>query len=126
VKPDLSLKVDEAKAKLTEAEAEVKETAESKKALEEEVQAAQKAFNEAQAERLRVSKAIGGEEAALERLRGKLHETLQKARVEEVDLPIEGSDGGDRAGGRTRSRRWIADEQRRRRGDRAVGIAAIE
>jgi structural maintenance of chromosome 1 len=107
---DLSLKVDEAKAKLAEAEAGVKETAETEKALEEEVQAAQKAFNEAQAERLRVSKAIGGEEAALERLRGKLHETLQKARVEEVDLPIEGSDGGDRAGGRTRSRRQITDE----------------
>jgi structural maintenance of chromosome 1 len=107
---DLSIKVDEAKANLAEAEAGVKETAESEKVLEEEVEAAQKAFNEAQAERLRVSKAISGEEAALERLRGKLHETLQKARVEEVDLPMVGSDGGDRAGGRTRSRRQITNE----------------
>lgn len=107
---ELAQKADEAKAKLAEAEAGVKQSNESEKALEEEVQSAQKAFNEAQAERLRVNKAISGEEAALERLRGKLHEALQKARVEEVDLPMIGADGTVRAVGRTRSRRQITDD----------------
>jgi hypothetical protein len=49
VKP-ISIKVDEGKS----AEA-VKETAESEKALKKKREASQKAFNEAQAERLRVS-----------------------------------------------------------------------
>ena len=59
--------------------------------IEEEVRAAQKKFADTQAERGRVSKAVTSEEAALERIRGKLHETLQKSRVEEVDLPMVGS-----------------------------------
>jgi len=52
------------------------------------VNEAQKQFSEAQADKLKLSKTINSEESALEKLSGKLHETLQKARVEEVDLPI--------------------------------------
>jgi hypothetical protein len=52
---------------------------------------------------------VTAEEAALERLRGKLHETLQKARVEEVDMPmIEDSAGSPSR--RTRSGRQLAGE----------------
>jgi structural maintenance of chromosome 1 len=64
-------KVADAKARLADAEALVNN-----------------ALGEAQAELIRVSKAITSEETAIERLRSKLHETLQKARVEEVDLPL--------------------------------------
>ena len=84
--------VADAKAKLADAESVVKEASDKEKELEEDVQAAQTAFNEAEAERVRVSKAINAAESAIERLRSKLHETLQKARVEEVDLPMETSE----------------------------------
>ncbi len=80
----LIAQVAEAKAQLAEAEAVVNEAGEKEKELDAKVQAAQKVFSEAQAERLRLNKGVSTEEAALERLRGKLHETLQKARVEEV------------------------------------------
>ena len=79
--------VDEAKEKLNEAARLVKEAATKEKELDEQVQRAQQEFSEAQSRRNDTSKAIASEESALERLRGKLHETLQKSRVEEVDLP---------------------------------------
>ena len=86
---ELLEQVADAKAKLADAESAVKEASDKEKELEEIVRAAQSAFNEVQSERVRVSKAITAEETAIERLRSKLHETLQKARVEEVDLPME-------------------------------------
>jgi structural maintenance of chromosome 1 len=100
--------VEEAKAKLAEAEDLVKEAAEKEKAFDEEVISAQAAYSEAQAERTKVSKAITSEEHALERLRGKLHETLQKARVEEVELPLIRKSPG---GGRTRSTQRNQNEE---------------
>ncbi len=99
--------VAEAKAKLADAEKVVKEAAEKEKTLDAKVQLAQKVFSEAQAERLRLNKGVGAEEAALERLRGKLHETLQKARVEEVELPLVGAEPAVGAV-RTRSKRKAA------------------
>ena len=107
-KADLEKKIEEAKEKLSEAEAKVTEASENEKSFEEKVQASQKAFNDAQAERARVNKAVSAEETALERLRGKLHETLQKARVEEVHLPMIGE---ETTVGRTRSRRQVADDE---------------
>jgi structural maintenance of chromosome 1 len=100
--------VDEAAAKLAEAEELVNEAAEKEKMFDEDVQAAQTAYAEAQGERTKVTKAVASEEHTLERLRGKLHETLQKARVEEVELPLVRS---KRSGGRTRSNRQSEDEE---------------
>ena len=76
------------KAKLANAEDDVKEVQEKEKEQDGLVREAQKEHSEAQAEQLRIQKAINTETGALERFRGKLHETLQKARVDEVDLPL--------------------------------------
>jgi structural maintenance of chromosome 1 len=84
----LQAEVEEAKTKLEEAAAEVEEASTVEKQREDASREAQKDFTETQAERARVSKAVNAEEAALEKLRGQLHETLQKARVEEVELPL--------------------------------------
>lgn len=93
------------KEKLAEAEAEVAKATEEEKSFEAQVEAAQNEFNEVQAVRAETSKAVSNAEAALERLRGKLHETLQKARVEEVELPMIGAIDGVIGSRRTRSRR---------------------
>jgi structural maintenance of chromosome 1 len=98
-------KVSVAKAKLAGAEVSVAEATEKEKEFDLKVQAAQKAFNEVQSERNLVNKAASAEEASLERLRGKLHETLQKARVEEVELPLIGTGGVKLSARRTRARR---------------------
>lgn len=110
---DLLEKVAEAKAKLADAESTLKQASGNEKTHEDEVRVAQKAFSEAQEERLKVSKAINSEESLLERLRGKLHETLQKARVEEVDLPIihgSGEEDPTRRSTRSQPRSQQADD----------------
>ncbi|EEC50622.1 predicted protein, partial [Phaeodactylum tricornutum CCAP 1055/1] len=94
---ELRKKVDEAKANLAEAEIKVEEAIDNEKKFEEQVQDAQSALTEAQNERIRIDKAIGSEETALERLRAKLHDTLQKAHVEEVLLPRVGDDNASQA-----------------------------
>mmetsp|Transcript_32041 Transcript_32041/g.78010 ORF Transcript_32041/g.78010 Transcript_32041/m.78010 type:complete len:1375 (-) Transcript_32041:665-4789(-) len=73
---------------LDEAEEAMAAASEKETELENEVKEAQAGYKEAQKDRTRVSKAISTEESKLEQLRGKLHETLQKARVEEVHLPL--------------------------------------
>lgn len=93
----LQEQIAEAKEKLSQAEEAVKEATEEEKAVEEDVVAVQAEFGESQAERNRLSKKISATEAELERLRGKLHETLQKARVEEVELPMVGETRGRRS-----------------------------
>ena len=98
----LKKELEEVKKALAEADEALKDSKEKVKEAESAVRAAQEAFNEAQAERVRLSKAAASEDTAIERLRGKLHETLQKARVEEVDLPMVG-DSPQR--GRTRAQR---------------------
>jgi structural maintenance of chromosome 1 len=79
-----------AKEKLKAAQHAVENAAAKEAQLEDSAKILHKQFKSAQAERTRVSKAVSAEEAAFEQLRGKLHETLQKARVEEVDLPVLG------------------------------------
>lgn len=103
---ELQVKVDEAKEKLVEAEASLKEATDKEKEVDDEVQTAQAAFKEAQNSYAQLKKQMSTEESSLERLRGKLHETLQKARVEKVELPMVGLDGEPAAlSGRKRSRR---------------------
>lgn len=84
----LEEQVDEAKAELADAEEKVKESTEAEKSCEEEVEAAQAEYAESQSERNKANKAVNSGAAALERLRATLHETLQRARVEEVELPM--------------------------------------
>ena len=105
---NLEKEIEQAKEKLEEAELEVEKASAEEKELESKVKELQKDFKEFQADRARISKAVTSEEAALERLRGKLHETLQKARVEEVHLPMIGDNEG--AGRRTRSGQRIGND----------------
>jgi len=93
------------KNQLADADELVKMTGEKEAQHEEELKSLQKDFKDSQVERSRVSKAVTAEESALEQLRGKLHETLQKARVEKVELPLV----GDRRNRRTRSGRAIGE-----------------
>ena len=104
---ELQREVKQAKKNLEEADATVEQASEKEKELEEEAKSLQGEFKETQNERAKVSKAVTSEEAALERLRAKLHETLQKARVEEVELPmIDSEESGAR---KTRSGRTIGE-----------------
>lgn len=78
------------RAELQESEIALEEAKSHEKQCVEKVKEAQNAFKTAQSECAAVEKQISSGEATLERLRGKLHETLQKARVEKVDLPMVG------------------------------------
>ena len=95
-----------AKSQLADADELVKMAGEKEAEHEEELKSLQKDFKESQSKRSSVSKAVTSEENALEQLRGKLHETLQKARVEKVELPLMGDRGSRRL---TRSGRAIGD-----------------
>ena len=99
---DLKKQLEEITKALAEADETLKESKETVKKAEAAVRVAQEAFKEAEAERVKLSKASSAEDTAIERLRGKLHETLQKARVEEVELPLV-SDSPQQ--GRTRAQR---------------------
>jgi structural maintenance of chromosome 1 len=98
--------IKQAKSQLADADELVKMAGEKEAEREEEVKSLQKDFKESQSKRSSVSKAVTSEENALEQLRGKLHETLQKARVEKVELPLVGDRGSRRL---TRSGRPIGD-----------------
>lgn len=87
--------LNEIKARVAEKELELKTTQDNEKQVEQELNDLQNIFSDIQAERKAISKTITTEESALERLRQKLHETLQKARVEEVDLPLVGDAKAD-------------------------------
>lgn len=96
----------ELKAKLADLESEMDEVIADEKMKESEVTTAQEAYKEAQSEQKKLGKMINTEESNLERLRAKLHETLQKARVEEAEIPLldlEDSEGS--VGQSTRSSR---------------------
>ena len=54
-------------------------------------------YNAIQKEKQEVASAVNTTESALERLRGRLHECLQKARVDEVQLPMIGASSKKRA-----------------------------
>eukprot|EP00977_Amphora_coffeiformis_P002471 scaffold464_cov181-Amphora_coffeaeformis.AAC.9 len=98
----LKQQLEEIKQSLAKADEALKESKENVKTAEAAVRIAQDAFKEAETERVKLSKASATEDTAIERLRGKLHETLQKARVEEVELPMV-SDSPQQ--GRTRAQR---------------------
>jgi len=85
---NLTKQVEEATKKLAEAVAVCEKATKEEQNIEKEVAEVQKVFTEAQSERLTISKGMNTEDAELERLRGELHEILQKARVEEVELPM--------------------------------------
>lgn len=93
------------KARLEEAERAHTTADEADAELDERAKALQKERDEIHKERGKVSKAVTHEEGALERLRGRLHETLQKARVDEVELPIKGAENSPTR--RTRSGRAV-------------------
>lgn len=102
---DLQLKADKADEQLKMAEANLKEASVKEKGFESQVATAQAAFKETQEACAKIKKQINTEEAGLERLRGRLHETLQKARVEKVELPMVGLNGEPRALGSRAQRR---------------------
>lgn len=116
---ELMSQVEKINQNLVEAEEKCVELSENEKQQDLEVREVQQEFGEAQAERLKLSKTINTEEATLERLRGKLHETLQKARVEEVDLPLI-SLTGDKSRA-SRSRR--SDGQELSAADSSIGLS---
>lgn len=98
-----------AKENLEEAEEAVVRAQEEEHNTEEKAKALQSDFKEAQKDRNKVSKLVASEESALEQLRGRLAENLQRARLEEVFLPVIGADGSPAAVGRTtRSGRRIS------------------
>ncbi|KAG5190386.1 structural maintenance of chromosomes 1 protein [Tribonema minus] len=66
----------------------VKERKEAAGAKEKEVRAVQSERQKRAKERASIGKKTTAEETALERLRARLHEVLQRAAVEEVDLPM--------------------------------------
>jgi structural maintenance of chromosome 1 len=78
------------KAKLANVEAELEDANNVEKRYEDEVCSAQADYKEAQTNGAKLSKTLNSEEADIERLRVKLHETLQKARVEEAEIPFAG------------------------------------
>ncbi|CAM9197715.1 unnamed protein product [Choristocarpus tenellus] len=84
------------------------EAKDASRAKETEVKFAQSNRSRLTKERSGVGKRILAEETTLEQLRAKLHDVLQRARVEEVTLPVVGGDGdgGNSAGegGRKRGR----------------------
>ena len=101
----------DAKENLEEAESAVVRAQEEEQSTEEKAKILQNDFKEAQKERNNVSKLVASEESALEQLRGRLAENLQRARLEEVFLPVIGADGSPSASGRTtRSGRLISAE----------------
>ena len=108
---DLLKKVDDAKANLADAEASLVKASSYENELEGEARQTHNEFAEAQSEVSKARKKIASEEDALEKLRAKLHDTLQRARVDEVDLPSiqEGSRHGSLVG--TASQGSDDDEQ---------------
>jgi len=78
--------------RLADAEAELKEATEQEQAVEDVVREARAALKEAEEDCSKVTKALNNEESDLMVLRQKLHETLQKARVDEVELPMVSDD----------------------------------
>lgn len=81
--------------RLADAEAELKEASEKEQEAEEIVREARGVLKEAEEDWSKVKKALNNEESDLAALRQKLHETLQKARVDEVDLPMTSEDDMD-------------------------------
>jgi len=107
-----------AKEKLEEAEQNVISAQEKEQRTEEKAKNLQNEFKEAQKKRNAVSKSVSSEESALEQLRGRLAEILQRARLEEVYLPVVDANGSPDGSRRTtRSGRQIGEKEDSSDGD---------
>jgi len=84
----LLAEVSEIKAKLADAESSLKQATEIEQAKDEVVREATSVLKEAEGDCNKVNKTMNAEESQLMALRQQLHETLQKARVDEVELPM--------------------------------------
>ena len=80
--------VAESKAKLANIELKLEEARIDETGHEEKVRNLQKDYKVAEQEVAKLSKSLNNEEANLERLKAKQHETLQMARVEEAEIPL--------------------------------------
>ena len=89
---DLERDIEEARKQLQKAKEAVSELEAEEKEMADQVQEKQQVFDKAKGAAKKAGQECTKQENALERLRGKLHETLQKARVEEVELPMKGED----------------------------------
>jgi structural maintenance of chromosome 1 len=85
---ELQGKVEEAKQRYEDAELKYQNAMKKEKDYEAIVQNVQSTYSEAQNTTMKYKKLLHQEEATLEKLRSKLHETLQRARVEKVELPV--------------------------------------
>ena len=88
IEKELLEKVMMAKTRLDDVEKEQKVMQDLEKKHEETVKESQKFHKESQTEETRISKVISTDQSTLERMRANLHEILQKARVEEVSIPL--------------------------------------
>ena len=88
----LEKEIGEAEKEMKKAQEAVKELEEEEKEIVGRVKEAQQELDVAKSAYKKAGSAVAHQETALERLRGKLHETLQKARVEEVELPLKDSE----------------------------------
>jgi len=88
IEKELLEKVMMAKTRLDDVEKEQKVMQDLEKKHEETVKESQKLHKESQTEETRISKVISTDQSTLERMRANLHEILQKARVEEVSIPL--------------------------------------
>jgi structural maintenance of chromosome 1 len=84
---DLLKKVEDAKANLADAESSLAQALSKENEMDEAARQYHKEYSELQSEVSKQKKKIATEEDNLEKLRAKLHDTLQRARVGEVDLP---------------------------------------
>ena len=78
----------ESKAKLAEVESELEQARGDEINHDDKVREAQKDYKSSQQEVAKLSKKLNNEEANLERLKSKQHETLQSARVEKAEIPL--------------------------------------
>lgn len=93
----------ELKAQVASIESELEDAKTTEKEHDDEVKKAQNEYKQGQSNAKSIGKTIDTEEANLEGLRAKLHETLQKARVEEAEIPL--TDSSDQEGESSRSSR---------------------
>ena len=91
----LLAKVSGINAKLADAEASFKQAMETEQEKDEVVRDARNVLKEAEGDLNKVTKSMNAEESDIMVLRQNLHETLQKARVDEVDLPMLDADDMD-------------------------------
>jgi hypothetical protein len=82
-------------SRLADAEAQLKLATEQEEEVEELVRAARNVLKEVEEDCSKLLKTLNNEESDLMVLRQKLHETLQKARVAEVELPLSSEEDAD-------------------------------